>query len=78
MIPNRPDQFAMRLPDGLRDRIKQAATRNHRSMNSEIVFHLERIFAPQAATGEESPNHAPAAVTRTDALQGVNSVNQGY
>ncbi len=66
-------QMALRLPDGMRDRIKSAAAVNRRSMNAEVVFHLERVFpAPQAATGDEFGDHAPAAASRTDALPGVN------
>jgi len=37
------DQFPIRLPDGVRDEIKQAAKANRRSMNAEI---LSRIAAP--------------------------------
>lgn len=35
------DQFPLRLPDGLRDRIKRHAEANGRSMNSEIVHLIE-------------------------------------
>ncbi|MGV2104384.1 Arc family DNA-binding protein [Rhizobium sp. 21-4511-3d] len=35
------DQFPLRLPDGMRDRIKESAERNGRSMNAEIVAMLE-------------------------------------
>lgn len=35
------DQFPLRLPDGLRDRIKAEADKNGRSMNAEIVARLE-------------------------------------
>ena len=38
------DQFPLRLPDGMRDRIKAAADENGRSMNSEIVDRLEASF----------------------------------
>ncbi|WP_420794830.1 Arc family DNA-binding protein [Azorhizobium caulinodans] len=39
------------MPDGLRDRIKDAAKNSRRSTNAEIILHLERIFpAPVAAT----------------------------
>ncbi|MCF3932886.1 Arc family DNA-binding protein [Acuticoccus sp. M5D2P5] len=31
------ERFQIRLPDGLRDRIRDAAERNHRSMNAEIL-----------------------------------------
>ncbi len=35
------DQFPLRLPDGMRDRLKAAADDNSRSMNAEIVARLE-------------------------------------
>lgn len=38
------DQFVVRLPDGMRDRIKAAAEANNRSMNAEIVATLERAY----------------------------------
>ncbi|MBY3119950.1 Arc family DNA-binding protein [Rhizobium laguerreae] len=38
------DQFQLRLPSGLRDRIKAAADASGRSMNSEIVRLLEDAF----------------------------------
>ncbi len=38
------DQFPLRLPDGMRDRIKEAAMDNSRSMNAEIVARLEESF----------------------------------
>lgn len=38
------DQFPLRLPDGLRDRIKAYAERHGRSMNAEIVRVLEREY----------------------------------
>ncbi|MDR7146179.1 Arc family DNA-binding protein [Rhizobium sp. BE258] len=36
------DQFVVRLPEGLRDQVKQSADRNLRSMNSEIIYHLQQ------------------------------------
>ena len=35
------DKFMLRLPDGMRDRIRVAAEANNRSMNAEIVARLE-------------------------------------
>ena len=35
------DQYMLRLPDGMRDRIKAAAAENNRSMNAEVVTALE-------------------------------------
>jgi phage terminase Nu1 subunit (DNA packaging protein) len=36
------DKFMLRLPDGMRDRLKAEAEKNSRSMNAEIVARLER------------------------------------
>lgn len=38
------DQFLIRFPPGLRDRVKAAAEANGRSMNSEIVQALEEAY----------------------------------
>lgn len=38
------DKFVLRLPDGMRDRIKAAAEANNRSMNAEIVATLEEKY----------------------------------
>ncbi len=38
------DQFQLRLPDGMRDRIRAASDRNGRSINAEIVAALEEKF----------------------------------
>ena len=46
------DKFVLRLPDGLRDRIKNAADINGRSMNAEIVQLLEDAYpSPTEAVG---------------------------
>lgn len=38
------DKVIVRLPDGMRDRIKDAAAANNRSMNAEIVATLEEKY----------------------------------
>lgn len=38
------DKVIVRLPDGMRDRIKAAAEANNRSMNAEIISRLDRSF----------------------------------
>jgi hypothetical protein len=40
------EQFMLRLPDGMRDRIREAAEANQRSMNAEILSRLEASFSP--------------------------------
>ena len=38
------DKFMLRLPDGMRERIKAAAEQNGRSMNAEIVQALDEVI----------------------------------
>lgn len=40
------DKFMLRLPDGMRERLKEAAAANNRSMNAEIVATLEEKYPP--------------------------------
>ncbi|TPP07034.1 Arc family DNA-binding protein [Rhizobium glycinendophyticum] len=51
------DQYQLRLPPGLRERIKAAAEASGRSMNTEIVFRLEESLgeasSEPAAMGTE-------------------------
>lgn len=47
------DKFMLRLPDGLRDRIKEKADSNGRSMNAEIVQLLEREYPSEVFSAEE-------------------------
>jgi len=42
--PQDQDKFIVRLPDGMRERIKTAAEKNNRSMNAEIVAALSDRF----------------------------------
>jgi plasmid stability protein len=44
------DQFVVRLPDGMRDKIAEEAKKNNRSMNAEIVGRLEASLSPSADT----------------------------
>lgn len=38
------NRFLVRMPEGMRDRISEAAKANGRSMNSEIVARIEASF----------------------------------
>lgn len=45
-------QFVVRFPDeDMRDRIKQAAEANNRSMNAEIIARLQESFAASGPKG---------------------------
>lgn len=46
------DKFVVRLPDGLRPRITAIAHENHRSMNSEIIYRIERSLTLELALYE--------------------------
>jgi len=55
--------FTVRMPGGMRSRIRKSALKNKRSMNSEIVFHLDQVLPDKAAQkkgpveGATSPSH---------------------
>jgi hypothetical protein len=56
------DKFILRFPDGMRDRIAEAAKANNRSMNAEVVSRLQDSFEKgEIGTGGSSPD----AVART-------------
>lgn len=46
------DKFMLRLPKGMRERIKAAADRNGRSMNAELVAVLEQYYPPEPTLDE--------------------------
>lgn len=45
------DQFVVRLPPGMRDKIAEVAERNGRSMNAEIVSILESSLKVESEYG---------------------------
>jgi len=65
------DQFVVRLPEGMRDRISQAAEAAARSMNAEIVNRLQDSFDPNAISDEvaqqiEALHRCEAALERSE------------
>lgn len=56
------DKFMVRFPDGLRERLAASARANRRSMNAELVVHLETALAGQ---GAEPAQPQPHPVTAT-------------
>lgn len=47
------EKFVVRLPDGMRNRITDAAFASHRSMNAEIVSRLIRSFEADDIAAEQ-------------------------
>lgn len=60
------DQFVLRFPDGMRDRIKRKAEQNGRSMNEEIVRTLELAFPEPVSIAErlEELKHLFSALSK--------------
>lgn len=56
------EKFMVRFPDGLRERLAASARANRRSMNAELVVHLEAALAGQCA---EPAQPQPNPVTAT-------------
>ncbi|AVX04245.1 hypothetical protein MXMO3_01719 [Maritalea myrionectae] len=55
-------KFIVRFPDDqMRERLKERAQRNYRSMNAELVKILERALASsEAVEGDGLPNNTPS------------------
>ncbi|MBN9334908.1 Arc family DNA-binding protein [Devosia sp.] len=64
------DKYVLRMPDGLRDRIKASAERNSRSMNAEIVAALLTAF-PQQPTVEELLDNVHKAIELASTTGGM-------
>lgn len=45
ILVKQAEKIMVRMPAGLRDRVKAAADLDHRSMNSQIIVILERALA---------------------------------
>lgn len=48
------DKVLVRMPDGMRGRLKDAAKSNNRTMNAEIVARLDESFQASARTDEQA------------------------
>lgn len=69
--PTQPqDKYVLRLPDGLRDRIKAAAADNNRSMNAEIIATLLDAYPAPISIGElvQRTKAAVDAINRTGSI----------
>lgn len=63
-------QFKIKMPADVHSWLRAVSEHSLRSMSAEIIFALRERMA---ATGEEIGVNAPAAASRTAALQGGNS-----
>lgn len=57
-MPNEEDagyaRTMLRMPVAMRDELADQAKRNHRSMNGQIVFVLEKAMSAPAAGGDQA------------------------
>lgn len=63
------DKFILRLPDGMRGRLKAEAKLNNRSMTMEIVARLTASFGEGAfSTVDDAADRLTAAITQLETL----------
>lgn len=60
------DKVLVRMPDGMRDRLKALGKVNKRTLNAEIVARLESSFSPQADSSQLSTLAAELAKAKRD------------
>jgi len=67
------DKFIIRLPNGMRDRIKRVADSNKRSMTDEIVLWLDAALgrAEQMATPPSDRDHGARIAALEQAVLGA-------
>lgn len=65
---SKPDQYQLRFPEGMRERLKQAAEDNSRSMNAEIIARLEASF--ERADSLQIPEHLSRRIEAAAAANG--------
>ncbi len=64
------------IPDELYQHLKQAANAHHRSINSEIIVCLERVFLPQKMTSDEIKTIAKDLRSRVKATTNMDELIQ--
>ncbi|MBY6208784.1 MULTISPECIES: Arc family DNA-binding protein [Halomonas] len=69
-MDNRTDpQYKLRMPPELRDKLKEAAKENHRTMNAEIIARLEASYGSSSISSDEGARALHEARQRLDALK---------
>lgn len=71
------DQYMLRFPDGMRERLKSLAAENGRSLNAEIIYRLQTTLeiddyvpGPNVQTDDTALELAKALVKRLEAERG--------
>lgn len=71
---DKADKFVIRLPDGMREKIKNDADQQGRSMNAQIVFMLQEYFNSKDDEFNELKNLASESQSPTNEISTLNIV----
>jgi hypothetical protein len=66
---DKQEKFMLRLPDGMRELIKESSTKSGRSMNAEIVHRLRESFVHDSFSLPDRERTIKALKTSNDALE---------
>ena len=75
------DQFNVRFPPGMRDRIKVSSDQNGRSMNAEIIATLEERYPARpldVRAVDSLLHHIASATSAAETLERVAEVNAKF
>lgn len=54
------DKFVIRLPEGMRDRIRENAEASRRTMNAEILHYIDKALVTETTKATTKPGSSPA------------------
>lgn len=77
-ITRESDKFMLRLPDGMRDRIKKSAQTSRRSMNAEIIDMIEDALSRHEFMEELAANREPEPEVPIDIEDVVKRMTAAY
>lgn len=75
---DKQDKFMLRFPDGMRDRIREEAEANGRSMNAEIILRLEASLAGDAVLSDDLPTAEEALALAASSQSRIKLLVQEY
>lgn len=76
--PRDQNKFIVRMPDGMRDRIRDAAVTNKRSMNAEIIARLEASFEDSSELDAAAKLNAETRAMLAEMKRMLGPISEGY
>lgn len=74
----RMERFIVRMPDGMRDKIRLEAEKNNRSMNAEIIGRLQHSLADEHFAAEETLQLAEEVVNLRNQLWMIRQTHASF